>query len=201
MHRLAFAAFAFAFAFASGVLAFASPARADDAPETDAPRADEVPERHVAVEVNPLALGLLRAGGNVEIALARHHALVGSGFYASRWASTKGDDVVVTTRSFGGELGYRYYTGPRPLEGAFFGGSGIVERVLPTDTGGYGAVLWGGALDVGGHVVTKGGVVLGAGAGVQYTTITVPRVEVTSFPVLSGAGLYPRLLLEIGYAL
>lgn len=199
MHRLASAAFVFA--LASGVLAFASPARADDAPETGARRADEVPERHVAVEANPLALGLLRAGGNVEVALARHHAVVGSGFYALRWASIKGDDVLVTTRSFGGECGYRYYTGPRPLEGAFFGGSGIVERIVPTDSGAYGAVLWGGALDVGGHVVTKGGVVLGAGAGLQYTTITVPRVEVASFPVLSGAGLYPRLLLEVGYAL
>ena len=171
--------------------------RASSAPS--AREAEARQERAVALEVNPLAMGLSRFGGNVEFALSRHHGFIVSGFYARRDVSLVSDDVATTVPSFGGELGHRYYFGPRPLEGLFAGASVLVERVVP-DHGTYGTVLLGGAFDVGGQIVTRGGWSFAAGAGLQMTRGTVSRVDVSSGPVLSGAGVYPRLLASTGFA-
>ena len=155
--------------------------------------------RHLALSLNPLALGIGRAGVNVELALAPHHELVVSGFGGMRWTNYVGGDTVVTRPTFGGELGYRYLFGRRAFEGAFVGASALWERVVPDDDA-YGTMLLGGALDVGGQIVTKGGVLLGAGLGVQYTASTAPRIEAAGVPVFVGAGVLPRLLMSVGYA-
>jgi hypothetical protein len=155
--------------------------------------------RSVAVSVNPLALGIARAGGNVEVAVGAHHSVVASGFYASRIVSLRGGDTAESRPSVGGELGVRTYFLPRAIDGAFIAASALVEHVIP-ERGIFGNVVYGGAVDVGGQIVTRSGFVLGAGIGMQYTTTTVRELEVSSYPALAPTGVYPRLLMNLGWS-
>src|SRR5438477_10623067 len=106
--KLSLASFASALAFAL----VAAPAHADEAPaNTDKPAApaQEKQFKPFAVEANPLAATLGRYSIQGEWLPAEHHAIVLNPFFEH--TSTDIGSYSETFSGFGGEVGYRYYTG------------------------------------------------------------------------------------------
>jgi len=165
--------------------------------------------KSVGLQANPLDLILGRYSLDFEYLPAPHHALHGTAFYEYALPGT--DDQLT---GFGGEVGYRFYSGDHGPQGFFAGASFLVAELeyvhgnpVPiaydhaNDTQ---YVQLGGALDVGYQLVFQGNFALGAGVGVQYTADTIaPQFEYTSHPwedLAYGAGLRPRALLQVGAA-
>jgi hypothetical protein len=175
------------------------------------------PRRRLTLGVNPLPMIAGRYGINAEVVLVRHHAIV-----ASAWAQTftptmlrvlmpKEIDVSkgADTR-FGGELGYRLYTGQDGAHGLFAGISGVampiayprVTQDLKTDVPSFNA--YGGAFDVGVQAIMDSGFTIGGGVGVMYLAYTPPAsatppagVAVPSYPE---PHVLPRLLFSAGWS-
>jgi hypothetical protein len=184
------------------LVAAASVARADDL--------DGEPRfKSVGVQGNPLAFIIGRYSLDLEYLPAPHHALHATPYYEYALPGT--DDQLT---GFGGEVGYRFYTGEHGPHGFFAGASALVAELeyvhgnptnLPKDPANdtqY--VQLGGAIDVGYQIIILGNFCAGVGAGLQYTYDTIdPTFEYSSHPwhdLVYGWGLRPRALLQVGAA-
>ena len=208
-----------------GVLAFATDASAQDsaappAPAAAAPAAGAAPShtdadkdedddkdlKRIGLELNPLGFAIGRYSINVEYMLARHHALILTPFYDS--TGVKVNDVDVgSLNGFGAELGYRFYTGSKGMNGFYVGPSVLFASWSQSSnlTGvpaGDSFTAIGGALDLGGQAVIGPGVIVGGGFGLQYTSnsidVKTDNLNIAS-AAIAGGGVRPRFLLSVGY--
>jgi len=201
--------------FSIALLAFtAGEARADEGAPSASTQTDKKPAtgdeedefKHVALTANPLSFALLRFGANVEYLPVKHHALTLNPYFQS--ISTEIGSVKSSYTNFGGELGYRFYSGNRGANGFFAGPAFIFQMnnatVEATGLAGQGGTSasssftnYGVALDIGGQHIWRNGITLGAGAGVMY-------LASSEKPETSGLvrfeGVAPRFLLTLGYS-
>ena len=172
------------------------------------------PRRYVVVAWNPVpAFTIGKASFDVVITPISHHALVLAPFYAT----TTTEPIVVqdasgspierlpkqTFQGFGGEIGYRYYSGDRGPRGFFAGPSfliGIFDAIAQ-DQSKTSYMYFGGALDVGFSTLVADRVAISFGAGAQYTA-TDKAIPNQQFPanIYANNGLRPRLLFALGVA-
>lgn len=207
--------------FSFGLLAFtAGEARADEgaarpaAPAVPAAAASEKPQanedaddvKHIALELNPLALGIGRYSIQGEYLLARHHAVTLNPFFTSTSVKVNGTEVG-SLSGFGGELGYRFYTGSKGANGLFVGPSFLFASYSSSPVGAGKSLSFtavGGALDIGGQFIIGPGVVLGFGGGLQYTKNSEELASTNGLnfasSVIAGGGVRPRALLAVGYS-
>lgn len=161
-----------------------------------------------SIEANPAALAISRYSLQAEWAFAPHHALVINPQYtnltADVTASSGGTSVTYAEEfsGFGGELGYRFYTGERGMNGLFVGVSalgGAYRAQSPLADKSF--TSFGGAVDVGWQAIVGPGIVLGVGGGLQYTQASEDFLDLPlSAAVIAGSGVRPRLLFSVGYA-
>jgi hypothetical protein len=173
------------------------------------------PRRILAIEWSPLALTIGRISADLVIVPVDHHALTLSPFYAS---TTTAPIYVVDTsgglqpgtrlpkqkfESFGGEIGYRYYTGRGGPRGFFAGPSVLFESVTATAEDGSKTPFfdYGLAADLGYEALVAERVALTLGGGVQYTIISksIPDQQMPA-AIYANSAVRPRLLLAVGYA-
>jgi hypothetical protein len=169
-----------------------------------APGGDRESFRHFSLTLNPITLLLNRYGGNVEVLPGRHHAISANPFYQA--ATEDSDNTTTSYSAFGGELGYRYYSGNDGPEGFFAGPSFIFMRgemneecrsagcrVDPTlDT-----MTFGMAVDAGYQWMSETGLTLGGGVGAMYLR---SDTSTRGAEALRFQGVLPRLLFSIGYS-
>ena len=187
----------------------AADARADEPAaavgEKPQPKDDGEELKHIALELNPLGVAIGRYSIQGEYMLARHHAVTLSPFFTS--TSIKANDKEIGSLSgFGGELGYRFYTGSRGANGFFVGPSVLFAKYSSDSVVGnksQGFTAMGGALDLGGQFIIGPGVVVGFGGGLQYTKnsedLNTNGLNLAS-AVIAGGGVRPRALLAVGYS-
>jgi len=168
-----------------------------------------VPFKSVGVQGNPLGFAIGRYSADLEFLPQPHHALhlTPVAYYA-----LPGTDDQLT--GFGGEVGYRWYSGAHGPHGAFVGASILAGEYQyihsTTSTSPFDVpdstqfLSLGGAIDGGFQAIILGNLALGAGAGVQYTADTTqPHFEFVNHPwhdLLYGWGLRPRVLCSVGAA-
>jgi hypothetical protein len=174
--------------------------------------------------INPLPMVAGRYGVNVEFLPLRHHAIVASGWLQTftpamlRVVMPKEINVDDGAQArFGGELGYRFYTGHDGANGLFAGVSGVAMPImyprvsqdplrspqgLKSDVVSF--YSFGGAIDVGVQAITSSGFTVGGGVGVMYLAYEPPAsvkpppgVAAPSYPELH---VLPRLLLSAGWS-
>jgi hypothetical protein len=170
------------------------------------------PRRLLTVEWNPLSLIIGKVSANVVIAPVNHHALVLSPFYVSTTTQPiyvfddQGNSTQLPQQrfsGFGGEIGYRYYTGLGGPRGFFAGPSLILGAMTAKaqDGSSTGYVDYGLAVDVGYEMLLVDSLALSVGVGAQYTTpdTTIPSQQ---FPadIYANGRLAPRALASIGWA-
>ncbi len=154
---------------------------------------------------------------NVEYLPVKHHALIVNPYFQrnaidEEIAGIKLGESTYTT--FGGEVGYRFYSGSNGASGLFIGPSFFMQRThasisvpagnvvnaqgpTPTTTSEGDMTTYGGIIDIGGQTVLKGGFTAGAGAGLMYMwTSSGPTQGATD----RYKGLSPRILLTVGYS-
>jgi hypothetical protein len=217
---------------AAGVGASVPAAAATEAPPPAAPAAEAPPpadaavdvvihdapprQRILSIEFNPLPLIIGKISVSAVIVPVDHHALILTPFYISTttWPiyTYQGayTDVTSSTQlpqqsfsGFGGEIGYRYYTGLGGPRGFFVGPSfiiaGMTAKAQDGSTTDY--LDLGGALDVGYELLVMDTVAVSLGLGAQYTAPdkTIPNQQ---FPadVYANGKLAPRALASIGWA-
>jgi hypothetical protein len=159
----------------------------------------------VAITYNPLSLFIGRVSFNVEWAPATHHVIIASPHFATTGATIAiGPNETVDQHIIGGggELGYRYYTGHRGMNGVFIGPSligGGYSADLPSGNKAFTNV--GGAVDVGVQAVLLNHLALGAGVGIEYLHVSHDFHDLPTSPAsLAQSGIKPRLLAQGGYA-
>jgi hypothetical protein len=208
---------------ALGLLAFSSDAGAQEpAPPPVAPAAgagapaavpldstaddeDDKDLKHFALTLNPLSFILTRIGINFEYMLAKHHGLIVNPFFQG---FSVGDDANKTSyTNFGGELGYRFYTGSRGANGFFVGpfvtfissNASTTATVNGNSTTADSSLsIYGGGVDLGGQHVFRNGFTIGGGAGVEYLKASATAAnESSTFKV---EGVLPRFLFTVGYS-
>lgn len=213
--------FVFASAFLS-ILATAGVASADG-PAADPATANEKPQKpsddadfkSISLGVNPLALAIGRYSIQGEYLPAPHHAITLNPFFvhAPVTASVNGQDVDLgSLNGFGGELGYKFYTGSKGPNGFYVGPSlilGHYSASAPSGTAAAGSsgndsfTSYGAALDIGGQAIVGPGIVIGGGFGLQYTKnsqdLNTSDLNLAS-AVIAGGGIRPRFLLSLAYA-
>ena len=191
-------------------------AATEEAERAEPSRQDDT-RRPVALTINPLAFVIQRYGGNVEWSFARHHALVGSGYVQTvpvemvrPFAGELDIRDKNATPGFGGELGYRLYSGKRGADGLFIGASFVAMPVAYPRLGGISASQrqatvelqrihgYGGAIDVGAQTVTSWGLTFGGGIGASFLAYDYPN-DPSRLPY-SLPNVLPRLLLQTGYS-
>lgn len=161
--------------------------------------------KHFTLQANPLSAGIGRYGVDVAYLPALHHGLVLNPFYQHVGAEVDINGVKSSTTfsGFGGEVGYRFYTGERGANGFYVGPSVIFGSYSQSNSGGdkVSFTSVGGALDIGGQAIIGGGFTIGGGFGLQYTK-TSTSFENLPFAaaVLAGGGVRPRILFTIGYS-
>lgn len=217
--------------FSFGLLALtASDARADEpgtpaqpplsqaAPGGEQPapkKGDDGEMKRIAVAVHPLGLTIGRYSISGEYMVAQHHAVTLNPFYthAPVTMTVNGKEYDGgALNGFGGELGYRYYTGKKGMTGFFVGPSLLFSALSQTAATGEGAAgskgsqsftSLGGAVDIGGQAVLGPGIVLGGGFGLQYTknseSLDTKDLNLAS-AIIAGGGVRPRFLFAFGYA-
>ena len=157
--------------------------------------------RRIALSWNPFTLHLTRVSLNAELLIASHHGVMITPFYASTTTNT--DSFENVFRGWGGEIGYRYYSGKNGARGFFIGPSLLLGfyDAIPKRGDKVPFTNWGGALDVGWQALVADRWVVGLGTGVQYTvpSATFPSQELPA-SVYASRGLRPRLLLALGVA-
>jgi hypothetical protein len=168
--------------------------------------------RLISVEFNPLPLLVGKLSANVVIVPVDHHALVLCPFYVSTTTAgiyvfnDQGDATQLPTQTFsgfGGEIGYRYYTGLGGPRGLFVGPSLILASMTAKAQNGSttGYLDYGIAGDIGYEMLVADNVALAVGGGVQYAT---PSQSIPSqqFPadVYANGRVMPRALASIGWA-
>lgn len=158
-----------------------------------------------AIELNPLPIYFGRLSANLQYMPAMHHAIILSPqitHVSNDIALTGGSNVSQTFTGFGGEVGYRYYTGHRGLDGVFVGPSlvlGFYNAGLPN--GDQAFTTLGVAVDAGVKTVIFDNVSVGAGAGIQWVKVSHDFNDLpTRSEMAIGAGVKPRILAEVGYA-
>jgi hypothetical protein len=165
--------------------------------------------KSVALQGNPLGFLIGRYSADLEYLPDVHHAfhLTAFGYYAL-------PGVADQLTGFGGEIGYRWYSGVHGPHGLFAGASLVAGELeyqhvavapAPLDVSNDTQfVELGGAIDAGYQVILLGNLAIGVGAGAQYVVDTIePRFEFASHPrhdLLYGPGLRPRALLSVGTA-
>jgi hypothetical protein len=187
--------------------------------ETDRPRESRQDDtrRPVALTVNPLAFVIQRYGGNVEWSFAPHHAVVGSGYVQTtpvEMVRPFAGELEIRDKNaspgFGGELGYRLYSGKRGADGVFLGASFVAMPVAYPRLGGVSANQrqavvelqrihgYGGAVDIGAQTVTSFGLTIGGGIGASFLAYDYPN-DPSRLPYAL-PNVLPRLLLQTGYS-
>lgn len=174
----------------------------------DTTRATDRPGRYrpFALEVNPLGMFVGgRFSAQAEWAPAVHHAIVLSPHFVH---TTSNVDVSPNTTvdqsftGFGGEIGYRYYTGHRGMNGVFVGPSAIAGTYnagLPNGDQPFTNI--GVAVDAGVKQIFFDHLALGAGVGVEYLKVSHDFGDLPVGPsAIAETGFKPRLLGEVGYA-
>jgi hypothetical protein len=176
-------------------------------------RADGIDEgtrfRSIGLQGNPLDLVVGRYSADLEYLPASHHAVhvTPFGVYALPGAADQ-------LTGFGGELGYRWYSGAHGPHGIFIGASFVAAELEYKHTAVAPAPLdqsndtqfveLGGALDAGYQAIILDSFAVGAGIGAQYIVDTIqPHFEFASHPwhdLVYGWGLRPRVLLSVGTA-
>jgi hypothetical protein len=170
------------------------------------------PRRIVTVEWNPLTLLVGKVSGNVVLVPVSHHALVVTPFCVSTTTAPiyvfddSGNATQVPQQrfhGFGGELGYRYYSGEHGPRGWFAGPSLILGWLTATAQDGarLGYLDYGLAADLGYQMLVGDSLSLSLGAGVQYTR-TSKAIPNQQFPAdtYSNNLVRPRALLSLGWA-
>ncbi len=163
------------------------------------------PYRPFAIEVNPLGLFLGgRLSFNAEWAPATHHAIQVSPHFVHTTANIPLSGGSMGTEAFTGvgtELGYRYYTGTRGMNGVFVGPSlilGMYNAGLPMGNQLFTNV--GVAGDIGVQEILWNHVVVGGGVGIEYLQVSHDFGDLPIGPsTIASTGLKPRFLLEAGY--
>jgi hypothetical protein len=197
-------------ASAQGTAAAPAPAAAPGAPVSAPPAEAEDDDdklKRIGLELNPLGFAIGRYSLNVEYMLARHHALILTPFFDS--TTVKVNDIDVgSLKGFGAELGYRFYTGSKGMNGFYIGPSVLFaswsqSSNLANVPAGDSFTAIGGALDLGGQAVIGPGVIVGGGFGLQYTKnsidVKTDNLNIAS-AAIAGGGVRPRFLLSVGYA-
>jgi len=204
-----------ALAAAAVVLVAPSVAHAEPPGPVDVAIKDEViPTRYVAITWNPVpAFTIGKVSFDVVIAPVSHHAIILNPYYAS--TTTQPITINDATGSaimrlpqqkfegFGGEIGYRYYTGQAGPRGFFAGPSFLIGAFTATaqDQSTTSYMSFGGALDVGYEMLVADRVALAVGAGAQYT-VTDKTIPNQQFPasIYANNGIRPRFLFSLGFA-
>lgn len=176
------------------------------------------PRRIFSVEWNPLSLIINKLSVQLVVVPVDHHALVLNPFYT--WTSTSPIDIyndqslqnnnapaaqlpTQKFEGFGGEIGYRYYSGLGGPRGLFVGPSLILAGMTANAQNGSQTSYFdfGVAADVGYELIVLDSLSLAVGAGVQYATPskTIPNQQ---FPadVYANSKVMPRALASIGWA-
>lgn len=166
--------------------------------------------KHFAVVLNPLATTIGRYSIQGEWLPAMHHALTLNPYYTH--ATITVDNVDEGSLSgFGGELGYRYYTGSKGPNGFFVGPSVLFGSYSQSYNGSFAGTNGnssftsvGGAIDIGGQGVVGPGIVIGGGFGLQWTKTSkdigsTDGLNLAS-AIIAGGGTRPRFLFTVGYA-
>jgi hypothetical protein len=169
--------------------------------------------RYVSIDWNPLTLFITKASVDVVIAPVDHHALVLVPFYASTTTAAlgmapdaNGNVVQLPAQKFfgwGGEIGYRYYTGEGGPRGFFVGPSFLFGSMTGKAANGAETTFqsYGFAADVGYQALVADRIALVLGGGVQYqsTSKSIPDQQLPA-SLYANSGFAPRVLLALGVA-
>jgi hypothetical protein len=163
------------------------------------------PYRPFAIEINPLGLFVGgRLSLNAEWAPATHHAIVLSPHFVHTTASVPLGGGTMGSQAYTGvgtEIGYRYYTGSRGMNGVFVGPSlimGVYNAGLPMGNQAFTNV--GVAGDVGLQEILWNRIVVGGGVGIEYLQVSHDFGDLPIGPsTIASTGFKPRFLLEAGY--
>jgi hypothetical protein len=203
-----FSGFAFAFMVTIARAGTAEPPPPVDVVIREAPP----PQRYLTIQWNPFALFVDKVSADIVVTPVDHHGLVLSPFYA--WPSTVHISITdpnsmvpidipsQTFTGFGGEIGYRYYTGKAGARGFFAGPSFVIASMTAaaSDSSKTSFQDYGLALDVGYGALVADRIAITLGGGAQYiaTSKSIPDQQ---FPatIYANTGLRPRLLLGLGY--
>jgi len=170
----------------------------------------------VTIEYNPLALVIGKVSGNVVVVPINHHGLVLTPYYVLTTTvpiyvpDAATNPVLVDIQlpkqkfeGFGGEIGYRYYSGLDGPRGFFVGPSFALASITATaanetQTPFLDYVF---AADVGYQalVADRIAVTLGVGAQYTFTSKTIPNQQPPA-NIYANRGLEPRLLAALGCA-
>ena len=193
------------------LVGFARSARADEPakptvePDKTTDQKTESDIKHLSLEINPLAATIGRYSIQAEWMPAKHSAFVLNPHFdhVSPTVTVNGDSVSETFTGFGGELGYRFYTGSKGPNGFFVGPSVLAGTYTSSVASGPSVSFTsiGAAVDVGGQAMIGPGILIGAGFGLQYTSVSQDFKDLPlTAGVIAGGGLRPRFLLSAGYA-
>ncbi len=189
-------------------------ATAEPPPPVDVVLRESPPPRRVlTIEYNPLALVIGRVSGNVVAVPIDHHGLVLTPFYASTTTvpiyvvDASGQPTTQLPKQkfegFGGEIGYRYYSGLSGPRGFFAGPSLAIASITATagnltQTSFVDYVLAG---DVGyaALVADRVAITLGVGAQYTFTSKTIPNQQPPA-NIYANTGFEPRVLAALGCA-
>jgi hypothetical protein len=168
----------------------------------------------LTIEYNPLSLVIGKVSGNIVVVPIDHHGLVLTPFYVSTTTVPINRALDVTGmmmeqlpkqkfEGFGGEIGYRYYSGLGGPRGFFAGPSlsamsitatagnltqtSFVDYVLAGDAG-YAAL-----------VADRVAITLGVGAQYTFTSKTIPNQQPPA-NIYANSGFEPRVLASLGCA-
>ncbi|MDP9034893.1 MAG: DUF3575 domain-containing protein [Myxococcota bacterium] len=187
--------------------ATASATNGVDSAVRDVTRATDKPGHYdpFALEWNPLGLFVGgRVSFNAEWAPLTHHVITVSPHFVHTTAdvATSGNTTASQAFSgFGAEVGYRYYTGQRGMNGVFVGPSllfGAYNASLPSGDQGFANV--GIAADVGVQQIFWDHLVVGGGLGLEYLSVNHDFHDLPTGPSeIASSGIKPRVLLEAGY--
>lgn len=193
----------------------AAPATPPPTNEGGQPAAEEDDHKRFLLALNPLAASIGRYSIQGEYMPAKHHALVLNPFFthAPITMTVNGQEVDGgSLTGFGGELGYKFYTGSKGPNGFYVGPSIIFANYsqsaaagsAPAGSQGSDSFMsYGGAIDIGGQAVIGPGIVVGGGFGLQYTKnsedISTDNLNLAS-AIIAGGGIRPRFLVSLGYA-
>lgn len=176
----------------------------------DTTRATDKPGSYApfSLEWNPLGLII---GGRVSIqglwAPTTHHVVVINPHFIHTSAdiALTVDPTTKSTQTYtgvGGELGYRYYTGHRGMNGVFIGPSligGVYNASLPGSDQVF--TDWGFAADVGLQEIIGDHFTIGGGVGLEYLHASHDFGDLPAGPsAIAKTGVKPRLLFSGGYA-
>ncbi|MBV9946799.1 MAG: hypothetical protein JOZ69_08130 [Myxococcales bacterium] len=157
-----------------------------------------------AIEWNPLDVFVGALSFNLEWVPATHQAIVVTPRIVHTTADVSvnpGQTESQAFSGFGGEVGYRYYTGHRGMNGVFIGPSliaGVFNGSLPG--GDQAFTNFGIAGDVGLQQIFFDHLVLGGGVGVEYLSVSHDFHDLPTAPsTVASSGVKGRLLFAVGY--